>query len=47
MFYCGIDVAKHKHAVVILDERGRVHKPVFTIENTQAGMQFLLASNNC
>lgn len=42
MFYCGIDVAKRKHAVVILDERGKVYKPVFTIENTQAGMQFLL-----
>jgi len=42
MFYCGIDVAKRKHAVVVLDERGKVHKPVFVIENTQAGMQFLL-----
>ena len=42
MFYCGIDVAKRKHAVVILDEKGKVQKPVFTIENTQAGMQFLL-----
>ncbi len=23
MFYCGIDVARHKHAVVILDEHGK------------------------
>ena len=42
MFYCGIDIAKRKHAVVILDEKGKVQKSVFIIENTQAGMQFLL-----
>lgn len=42
MFYCGIDVAKHKHAVIVLNERGQVHRPVFEIENTQAGMTFLL-----
>ena len=23
MFYCGIDVAKRKHAVVVLDEHGQ------------------------
>lgn len=43
MFYCGIDVAKHKHAVVVLDEHGRVHKAVFTTENNQSGMETLLA----
>ena len=37
MYYCGIDVAKRKHAVVVLDERGKVYRPVFTIQNTQAG----------
>jgi len=42
MFYCGIDVAKHKHAVVVLDEHGQVHKPAFTAENTHAGMEVLL-----
>lgn len=42
MFYCGIDVAKHKHAVVVLDEQGQVHKPAFTTENTHAGMDHLL-----
>ena len=42
MFYCGIDVAKRKHAVVVLDEHGQIHRPVFSIENTQAGMEFLL-----
>ena len=24
MFYCGIDVAKHKHAVSLMDEQGQV-----------------------
>lgn len=42
MFYCGIDVAKHKHAVVVLDDQGQVHKPAFTAENTHAGMEQLL-----
>jgi transposase len=44
MFYCGIDVAKHKHAVVVLDEHGQVHKPACTTENTHAGMDQLLAA---
>jgi len=42
MNYCGIDVAKRKHAVVILDERGQVLRPVFEIDNSQAGLQGLL-----
>lgn len=46
MFYCGIDVAKHKHAVVILDDDGQVHKAVFETENTRSGMDRLLAELN-
>lgn len=42
MYYCGIDVAKRKHAVAILDERGQAHKPVFQTENTHAGMDYLM-----
>lgn len=42
MLYCGIDVAKRKHAVAILDEHGRAQKPVFATENTQAGLDHLL-----
>jgi transposase len=42
MYYCGIDVAKHKHAVAVLDEQGGVQKPAFTTENTHAGMHTLL-----
>jgi len=41
MLYCGIDIAKRKHAVVVLDEHGQTRKPVFTIENTHAGFAFL------
>jgi transposase len=42
MFYCGIDVAKHDHAVAVLDERGRLQKSVFVTENTRSGMETLL-----
>ena len=42
MFYCGIDVAKLKHAVAVLDEHGLPQIPVFTTENTHAGMDYLL-----
>lgn len=41
VYSCGIDVAKRKHAVAILNERGQVHKAVFEVENTQAGLTFL------
>ena len=39
MFYCGIDVAKRKHAVVVLDARGQVQRPVFEINNDREGLQ--------
>jgi transposase len=42
MFYCGIDVAKRKHAVVVLNDHGQTHRPVFTIENTHDGLEFLV-----
>ena len=42
MYYCGIDVAKRKHAIALLDEHGQpIHRP-FTIENTRAGFDQLL-----
>ena len=43
MYYCGIDVAKHKHAVAVLDEHGHAHKAVFSTENTRQGMETLLS----
>jgi len=42
MFYCGIDIGKRKHAVALLDERGKPYKAVFTIENTRAGLDLLV-----
>ena len=42
MFLCGIDVAKRKHAVMILDEKGQACQPFFEIENNRAGMDMLL-----
>ena len=42
MYYCGIDVAKRKHAVALLDEKGHLVQPSFTIENTRAGFDQLL-----
>ena len=37
MFLCGIDAAKHKHAVLVVNERGQVVQPAFPIENSRAG----------
>lgn len=42
MYYCGIDVAKRKHAVAILGEHGQVCKPVFETENTHFGLENLV-----
>jgi transposase len=42
MFYCGIDIAKHKHSVTLMDEQGQVAKAVFTITNNRSGFDRLL-----
>jgi transposase len=42
MYYCGIDVAKRKQAIAILDEKGQLVQRPFTIENTRAGFDQLL-----
>jgi hypothetical protein len=42
MDYCGMDVAKRKHAIALLDEKGHLVQPSFTIENTRAGFDQLL-----
>jgi transposase len=44
MFYCGIDVAKHKHAVSLMDDQGKTVKAVFTISNTRPGFDQLLSA---
>jgi transposase len=42
MLYCGIDVAKYKHAALILDEKGKVLKPAFSFSNDRQGFDQLL-----
>jgi transposase len=42
MYYCGIDVAKRKHAISLMDEHGQPVQRPFTIENTRAGFDHLL-----
>lgn len=42
MYYCGIDVAKRKHAVGLLTEQGHLHKPVFAVDNTRSGLDKLV-----
>lgn len=41
MLYCGIDVAKHKHAVALMDEQGQKIQAVFGVENSREGMDHL------
>jgi transposase len=44
MIYCGIDVAKLKHVVSIMDEKGQVTRTGFTITNTRMGFDHLLGT---
>jgi transposase len=44
MMYCGIDVAKHKHAISLMDDQGQTVKAAFTITNTRPGFEQLLAA---
>lgn len=37
MFYCGIDVAKHMHVAVVLDESGAVAMPPLRFANSRSG----------
>lgn len=41
MIYCGIDVAKNKHAVSLIDDHGKVLKPAFNISNNRSGFDQL------
>lgn len=42
MDYCGIDVAKRKHAVALVDEKGHLMQRPIMIDNTRAGFNQLL-----
>ena len=41
MFFCGIDVAKHKHVVLVIDNGGQVVQPAFSFDNNRAGFEKL------
>jgi hypothetical protein len=41
MFFCRIDATKCDHAVVVLTEHDLTCQPVFIIQNTPEGLEFL------
>lgn len=41
MYFCGIDVAKHQHAALVMDDRGQVVQPAFSFDNSRAGFDHL------
>jgi transposase len=41
MIFCGIDVAKLKHAITLMDEKGQILKAAFTITNNRSGFDQL------
>ena len=43
MWYCGIDIAKHKHVALVVDEKGVVVKSAFAFTNDRDGFDALLA----
>ena len=41
MIYCGIDVAKHKHAISLIGDQGQILKAAFNISNSRSGFDQL------
>lgn len=41
MYFCGIDVAKYQHAALVVDGKGQVIQPAFSLNNTRAGFDQL------
>jgi transposase len=37
MYFCGIDVAKHQHAALVVDDKGQTVQPAFSFDNSRAG----------
>lgn len=43
MFYCGIDIAKHKHEATVIDEAGAALLDSISFANSKEGCEKLLA----
>ena len=43
MHYCGIDVAKRKHDVVVVDDKGKIVRPAFQVQNNREGFNELVS----
>jgi transposase len=41
MYFCGIDVAKHQHAALVVDDKGQTVQPAFSFDNSRAGFDQL------
>lgn len=41
-YFCGIDIAKHKHQALILDAEGKTMRAAFLVTNNRAGFELLL-----
>jgi transposase len=39
MYYCGIDVGKHSHTVLVIDDNRQVVRPAFSVANDRAGLE--------
>ena len=42
MYYCGIDVAKHSHTAMVINEKGEIIKPAQSISNDRKGLNQLI-----
>ena len=43
MFYCGIDIAKHKHEATVIDQAGAAVLESISFANSKEGCEKLLA----
>ena len=41
MYFCGIDVAKHQHAALVVDDKGQTIQPAISFDNSRAGFDQL------
>jgi transposase len=37
MYFCGIDIAKHQHAALVVDDKGQTVQPAFSFDNNRPG----------